>query len=243
MIEIVCEHALRFLRELDDQSVDLFCFDPPYFGIVNEKWDNQWADARAYTEWMRSILIVMKEKSQPYGSCVFFQGIGKHGQHSIFDVVRDAEAVGWYFRDWITWKKRRAYGCKDRYLYCREEILWFSRHESKWAFNVPYLDEKRGYDGWDPKHPAKSEYKRVSNVWADVPELMRPERTAQKPVPLIERLVATHSMLGGLVVDPFVGWGTTAVACARLDMRFKGCDVDGVEVDKARRRVEEACVR
>jgi|WetSurMetagenome_2_1015567.scaffolds.fasta_scaffold163284_2 adenine-specific DNA-methyltransferase len=237
-MRIIHSDSHKFVRSLRDESVDLLCFDPPYYGVVDDGWDNQWLSPGHYVEWMHELLLLMFRKSSPFGSLVFFQGIGKDLQHPIFGVVHEAERIGWHFRDWITWKKRRAYGCGDRYLYCREEILWFSRDKKRWAFNVPLTSQRRGYSGWNSKYPAKSEYKRVSNVWDDIPEIMRPERTAQKPVPLLERLIATHSMPGAFVVDPFVGWGTTAVACVKLDRQFEGCDADKCEVARARGRVE-----
>jgi adenine-specific DNA-methyltransferase len=235
---IVRDDAIEFVRSLDDDSVDLFLFDPPYYGIVDDAWDNQWKTPKEYVVWLARLFGEMDRKIRPHGSIVFFQGIGKHAVHPVFDVVREAERV-WNFRNWITWKKRRAYGKKDDYLFCREEILWFSAGDDL-TFNIPLLDEKRGYAGFSKKYPAKSEFKRVSNVWDDIPELMRPERRCQKPVPLIERLVLTHSNAGDTVVDPFVGWGTTAVACARVKRRFVGCDVDGQTVIEAVRREQEA---
>jgi site-specific DNA-methyltransferase (adenine-specific) len=236
----VIEH-LDAKSQLENVSdVDLFCFDPPYFGIVADGWDNQWERAEHYVEWLADIIRTMRNVASHTGSLVFFQGVGKHGVHPIFDVLREAELAGWHFRNWITWKKRRAYGKKNDYLFCREEILWLSADPKKWTFNIPLLDEKRGYDGWDKAHPAKSEYKRVSNVWSDIPELMRPERTAQKPLVLIERLVRTHSNEQNFVVDPFVGWGTTAVVCAKNNRRFVGCDVDAKTVVLAQKREKEA---
>ena len=46
-----------------------------------------------------------------------------------------------------------------------------------------------------------------------------------KPISLIERLLGVVCPVGGLVIDPFIGSGTTAVAAHRLKMRMKGCDI------------------
>lgn len=90
------------------------------------------------------------------------------------------------------------------------------------TFNIPLTNIERGYEGYNKKYPAKSKFKRVTNVWSDIPELMRPKRKAQKPVPLMERIIQTHSNPGDLVVDPFAGWGTTGIAALGLGRRFFG---------------------
>ncbi len=59
----------------------------------------------------------------------------------------------------------------------------------------------------------------------------------QKPDELFEKLIAKHSNPGDLVVDPFVGSGTTAVAAVGGGRRFSGCDLDQQYVDAARGRL------
>jgi site-specific DNA-methyltransferase (adenine-specific) len=141
----------------------------------------------------------------------------------------------------VTWQKKRAYGKSHDYLYCREEILWFSKSQERTevTFNIPYLDEKRGYAGFSEKYPAKSEFKRVSNVWNDITELFKTEREAQKPLPLLERIINTHSNKNDLVIDFFSGWGTTGVAAIKLGRQFKGCEKDIEDAEKANARCQE----
>jgi site-specific DNA-methyltransferase (adenine-specific) len=63
------------------------------------------------------------------------------------------------------------------------------------------------------------------------------EHATQKPEPLIERLVLASSRPGDLVVDPFVGSGTTAAVAARLERRFLCGDADARYVGIARERL------
>lgn len=244
-------HALEaktFLHELNRRGTkaDLFVIDPPYYEIVDDSWDNQWASAEDYTQWLVELVRQARTLVSPHGSLIVFGGIGGHGAHPLFDVIRGIEGPyggwGWTYRNWITWKKRRAYGKSHDYLFCREEILWYSASAERTAvtFNIPLTEQLRGYKGWDPKHPAKSEYKRVSNVWDDIHELMRPERNCQKPLPLMNRLISTHSNPGDLVVDFFAGWGSTGVSALGLGRRFVGCKAIAVDADDANARCREA---
>jgi site-specific DNA-methyltransferase (adenine-specific) len=190
--------AEELLCSIPDGSIDLILTDPPYNGIVKSDWDN----ASSHAEWLSNLFIAYKSKLKEHGSIVFFAALGKHGNHPIFDVVKRMESE-YTFRNWITWKKRRAYGKSHDYLYTREEILWFSKSQDRTnvRFNIPYTSEIRGYDGFDKDHPAKSKFKRVSNVWIDIGELFRPTRECEKPLPLMRRLVETHSNPGDTILD------------------------------------------
>jgi len=232
---IVATDAMTFLWGLKEKSVDLLLTDPPFFGIVKEAWDNQWRTVDEFVDWLIGIFQVAHRCLKDTGSLVFFGGVGKHGAHPLLNLMQRLENF-YTYRNWITWQKRRAYGKQRDYLFCREEILWYTV-SNQWTFNIPYLTEKRGYAGFNPKYPAKSEFKRVSNVWTDITELFQPERSCQKPEQLMARLVATHSNPGDLVVDPFAGLGATGIAALKLGRRFQGCEVDA----KVAAIAEERC--
>ncbi len=218
--------ALTFVKSLDNDSIDLICTDPPFYGIVKDDWDNQWSSPNQFADWLVNIFQAALPKLKPTGSLVFFGGIGKHKEHPLFRIITKLEDAGYFFRNLITWKKKRAYGKSHDYLFCREEIVWMSRSAERTGvtFNIPLLNEKRGYAGYSEKYPAKSEYLRVSNVFTDINELFRPERKCQKPLPLMNRLITTHSNQNDLVVDLFSGWGSTGVAALHAGRKFRGCE-------------------
>lgn len=232
--------ASQLVGKLRPESVDLFLFDPPYYDIVGQKWDKQWKSVDDYVRWFEQLTMLCIPALKPHGSFIFFGAIGSENFRPFWSVCTALDAMdGIHYRNVITWKKRRGYGKSHDYLFCREEIAWYSRSavRTEVTFNIPYTSEKRGYSGFNKKYPAKSDYKRVSNVWDDIPELMRPSRQTQKPVPLMERLVLTHSNVDDLIVDPFCGTGTTGEAALRNGRRFIGCDTD----EKVAITAEERC--
>jgi DNA modification methylase len=141
----------------------------------------------------------------------------------------------WHFRNWITWKKGRAFGKGSNYLYGRDEIIWFSAsaEEERVTFNIPLLDKRN-------KQPSKNEFKRATNVWDDMEQVFRPARTCQRPLPLIARLIKAHSNPGDLVSDFFSGFGTTGIVAHNLGRRFKGCEAIEADAREANRRVRAA---
>lgn len=229
--------AYDFVSSLEDNSVRLCLTDPPYNGIIKDKWDNQWETPEDFSKWLSTLFTNILPKLTDDGSLVFFGSLGAHGNHPIFDIVKTLESRGYFWRDWITWRKRRAYGRSDAYLYIREEVLWFSKSPDTWVFNKPYTDILRGYEPYDPNYPTHSPYKRVGNVIDDINELFRPERVCQKPLPLMRRFVETHSNAGDLVVDPFVGWGSTGVAAVECGRKFLGSETIPEDAEKANERI------
>lgn len=233
---IQSKDAMLFLKDIPTNSVDLVLTDPPYFGIVKEHWDNNWKSIQDYSKWLSEIVQEIKRVLTPTGSLLMFHCVGKDKEHPIFQLVSDAEKCGLTYRNWLTWKKRRGYGKSHDYLFLREEILWFSKSSERTeiTFNIPLTNIKRGYAGFNPDYPAKSEYKRVGNVMVDLwdypdtlieePELMRPQRNCQKPEGLLTRLVETHSNPGQLVVDCFAGYGSTGIVALKLGRKFSGCE-------------------
>lgn len=86
--------CLQVLKTLADNSVDLITTDPPYFRVKGEAWDNQWASAAAFLEWIGALCVEWRRVLKPNGSLYVFaspqmaagvsQAIGKH-----FNVLND----------------------------------------------------------------------------------------------------------------------------------------------------------
>ena len=129
---------------------------------------------------------------------------------------------------------------RDRWPRKHNSILWYAKGDS-WRFErdaidrVPYLAP----DLVGPEKAARG--KLPTDVWwmTIVPPGSR-ERTGyptQKPVRLLERIVAASSRPGDLVLDPYAGSGTTGVAAARLGRRWILVDRNPAAVAIARDRI------
>lgn len=209
---------------------DLVICDPPYGGIVSEKWDVQTGDG--YLQLMRDF----DPLTLPGGSVLMWGGIGRPKKNEaekgwagrpFFDFLArvETELPAWTLQNVITWKKKRAYGKKDDYLFCREECAWLTKGLKPKTFNVPLLSAERGYEGFNEKYPAKSKYLRRSNVWADISELFRGKvHPTEKPETLMDVLIETHSHRGDRVLDPMAGSGVVGSCCYRLQRDVVMCE-------------------
>lgn len=174
--------------------------DAPY-GITKEKWD-----VARYNDWMA---LCANNVAHDATICMWGgTGTPKKRPFILFAATVEAGFPEWTILNWITWGKRRAYGTPGNYLYTREECLILTRGNP--VFNIPLLETKRGYAGFNLKYPAKSEFLRRSNVWTDINELFKGKtHPNEKPRRLYEVLIETHSSRGDTVFDPCAGSGVT----------------------------------
>lgn len=190
----------------------LILCDPPYGEITNEEWDHA-----HYNRWMEHCVEVATTSS----TIILWGGVGKRGNRPFprFASTVEDDFPEWEIKNWITWGKKRAYGVKDNYLFTREECIFLTRGTP--TFNIPLLETKRGYAGYNKKYPAKSEFFRRTNVWTDVTEIMRGKiHPCQKPDKLYEILIQTHSSPGDVVYDPCAGSLVTLRAAKKLGRRY-----------------------
>ena len=190
----------------------LIICDPPYGGITKEDWDV----SSSYDQWF----LHCADHATPDATIVMWGGVGKYRNRPFLRFAASVEDhAGWQIKNWITWAKKRAYGVSDNYLFTREECLILTR--GKPTFNIPLLEVKRGYAGYNAKYPAKSEYLRRTNVWTDITEIFKGKvHPTQKPDALYEVLIATHSSPGDVVYDPCAGSGVTVRAARKLGRNF-----------------------
>jgi site-specific DNA-methyltransferase (adenine-specific) len=159
-----------------------------------------------------------------------------HHVRLMLDEVFGAER----FLNEIVWAYDYGGRAPDRWPRKHDTILWYAKGDS-WVFErdavdrIPYLAP--GLVG--PEKAARG--KVPTDVWwlTIVPPGGR-ERTGyptQKPLRLLERIVAASSRPGDLVLDPYAGSGTTGVAAARLGRRWLLADRNPAAVEIARRRL------
>lgn len=205
--------------------IPLIVADPPYGNVLPAHWDISLEPDTCFTQWMIYWTSLWQRTMLPNAAFYVWGGIGLPKFRPFFRyLVKVEEETPLRLANLITWKKRRAYGVKHNYLFTREECAYLINGDDikkPRCFNIPLLDEKRGYAGYNKKYPAKSDQYRRTNVWTDVTEVMRGKvHDAQKAQRVIEVPIEVHTQPGEWVVDPFAGSGTLAIATMKLGRRF-----------------------
>lgn len=153
-------------------------------------------------------------------------------RHVIFSVGFAMQQLGMKLLNEITWEKPNPppnLSCRY-FTHSTETVLWAAKSvKSKHKFNYQAMRREAGG-------------KQMKSVW----RLQAPGRQekalgshpTQKPLALLERIILASTDPGDLVVDPFVGSGTTGIAAARHGRRFVGIDLDPEYLAIAVRRYE-----
>ncbi len=235
--EIWVGEAINWLSTLESESVDLAFADPPY-NIKKAEWDT-FESQQAYVEWSLQWIEQVARVLKPSGT-LYVCGFS--------EILADIKLPALrFFRGcrWLVWHYKNKANLGSDWGRSHESILHF-RKSKKFGFNIddiriPYGRHTLKY----PEHPQaeSSQYgKGKKNIWRphpkgakpkdviEIPTLNNsmPEKTAhptQKPEELIRKIVLASSKAGGLVIDPFLGSGTTAVVSEQLGRKWMGCDL------------------
>jgi DNA modification methylase len=212
LVEVVRGDCFHVDLQKYINKVDLLICDPPYGEILDEEWDRE-----CYTRLGHRVQTLLASG----GTAYVWGGVGTYKNRPFFkwlSAVEDETCLR--LHNVITWGKKRAYGVQTNYLFTREEIAMLVKGDRPKTFNVPLLDELRGYPGYNKKYPAKSAYKRRTNVWTDVTEILRGKiHKAEKPTKLAEIMIRASSSHGDLVMDLFAGSGSTGTAARAVGDR------------------------
>jgi site-specific DNA-methyltransferase (adenine-specific) len=155
-------------------------------------------------------------------------------------------------RNRITWEREKGRGAKTNWKNCSEDI-WFCTRGDKYTFNVdavkvkrrviaPYTNSNGDAKDWVKSQDGNYRLTHPSNVWTDltVPFWSMPENTdhpTQKPEKLLSKIILASSNPSDLILDPFLGSGTTSVVAKKLGRRFVGIELDTMYCCLAEKRL------
>lgn len=240
--------ALKVIDCLPFHSIDLLFADPPYnmnkvFGSKTfRKMGND-----EYESWMRSWLSKVADKLKPNAS-VYVCGDWRSSS-ALFRVLSDLFQI----RNRITWEREKGRGAKTNWKNASEDI-WFATVGKDCYFNVeevkvkkkvtaPYRDNSGRPKDWSKEKNGNFRLTHPSNLWTDisVPFWSMSENTnhpTQKPEKLIAKAILASSKKGDVVLDPFLGSGTTSVVAKKLGRKYIGIEIDKYFACVAEKRLE-----
>lgn len=211
--------VVKVLRLIRSKSVDLICTDPPY-NMDKAEWDTYEVDKfkKWAAEWIKEFYRTLNDT----GSLYIF---GRFNMLRHLSII--AEDVGFIFKKEIIWDTIQGSGGAGLWPNRHETILYFVKSDD--AYTAPeevkverHEENIREYKGKEYK------FKSLSTVWrfpcVDDKHRERTDHPTQKPVELIDRIIKASCPHDGQVLDPFMGSGTTGVACMKLERMCIGID-------------------
>ena len=240
-------------NQIDKESIDLIFADPPYnlsgnglkwennktggdWYMVNEEWDKMTApEYLSFTrKWVGASYRVLKNGGSLYISCTY---------HNIAEVIITLKQLDFRINNVITWQKTNAMPNMTRrvYTHSTEFVIWAVKGK-KWIFNYDALKKL------NPERQKDGSLKQMRDFWS-LPLVQGKERLkgkdgramhpTQKPEEMLKRIIVASSNKGDLVLDPFLGSGTTAVVAKQLGRNWIGIEVSDKYVKMSERRIYE----
>ena len=228
--------CLDALRDIDEDSVDLILTDPPYnlglfmkeratnlkalrenyFGAAG--WDNL-----EYDQWNSSMDEFFSEAARvmrPGGSMIVFMAVIK-----VESIIAQAVKHGFYYKTTGTWHKQNPMprNMNLHFVNSTESWIYFTYGARVGTFNN---DGKAVHDFIESPVTPKSERKYGKHP-------------TQKPLALMDFFVEKLSNPGDLVLDPFMGSGSSGVSAIRNGRRFTGIELDENYYDIATKRIQD----
>ena len=245
--KIINGDCLDRLKKMPNDFFDMSFADPPFnlkkkYGCYEDS-----KVERDYLSWCGAWIREMVRVTKPTGA-IFVHNIPRWLTHYAEILNKTA-----YFRHWISWDSGGAPLGKTL-LPNHYGILYYTKSNSSKNFkfyDIRYPHSKcrsckeflKDYGG--KKSLAHHFGPLLSDVWSDIHRIRhkkrRDEHPCQLPVPLLERLILMTTDENDIVLDPFMGVGTTAIAAKQLGRKYVGIELDSIYAQIAEKNI--SCVK
>lgn len=245
----ICGDAFEILDKLPVAIFDLLFADPPYnltkrfgensFRQTSDEDYEQWLDS-----WLSKTVRLLKATASVY-IC---------GDWRSSSAIQRVGSKYFTLRNRITWEREKGRGASRNWKNGSEDI-WFFTVSDDYVFNseavklkrkvvAPYTENGAPKD-WEKSSDGNFRLTAPSNLWTDltVPFWSMPENTrhpTQKPEKLLAKIILASTSENDLVLDPFLGSGTTAVVAKKLNRNFVGVECDEQFCLLAEKRLQHA---
>ncbi|MBU0528208.1 site-specific DNA-methyltransferase [bacterium] len=228
--EVIQGDCLKLFRNIPDDSVDVTFADPPF--NLKKKYNN-YSDTKKFQDylvWCKQWISEMVRVTKPTGS-IFIHNIPKW--LTFYATYLNEIAA---FKHWISWDAPTAPMGKSLQP-SHYGILYYAKNVKQNKYNEIRYPHKRcrkcGYllkDYGGKKASLHPFGPLVSDVWTDIHRIKhnkyRDHHPCQLPIHLLERIILMSTDEGDIVLDPFLGTGTTAIAAKRLGRNYIGFELD-----------------
>lgn len=251
---MIFNHTCEEMSEIPDKSVSLMVTSPPYnIGIsYGNKWEGgklveskgkKYADKKEEEEYRKMLSRVIEETKRVLkdDGQIWFNIKNRCSDGVvtppfwIMDFFQDM-----FLKNIIIWNFDWGGSTNKRFCSRYEYVFWFTKKKDNYTFNLE--DVKIPALNYRPDR-YKSQLKNPTDVWkislvsGNSPE--RTEHPAQYPEELIERIIKVGTNPGDLVLDPFMGSGTTAAVAKKLGRKYVGYELEEDFINIANKRLSE----
>lgn len=225
---------VEVIPHLPDDFVDLLFLDPPY--NIDKSFNGKRFNSVSTTEYeslLESWIVPLVRLLKPTSSIYIC------GDWRTSGALYNVSSKYFMIQNRITWEREKGRGAKANWKNCAEDI-WFCTMSGRFTFNIESVKMRRAViapyrhingrpKDWTNDSIGKFRMTSPSNLWTDitVPFWSMSENTehpTQKPEKLLAKIILASSQKNDVVLDPFLGSGTTSVVSKKLGRRFIGIE-------------------
>lgn len=239
---IIQGDCLQVLKELPDESIDYCIADFPYNISIYEntitkmgnnfvkgdfgEWD-KWDNMEEYLNWAFEVSSLIQKKLKPLASCLFFFD-NKQAGWIAYELERRSVFV---YKSPIIWVKSNPVPLlrKTGFRSTFEHGVWLINSQEKYIGNPKIVIKSKTFNF--------QEQEEMMNVMKYSIGNKETKHPTEKPISLTARFIEIFTNENDIVLDPFLGSGTTAVAAKRLNRHYIGIEIDPQYVKMARERL------
>lgn len=225
MIDLRQGDCIEILKSMPSESIDLIVTDPPYRTISGGNKSDKWKSGYASSVLYKNDGKIFDNNNIEFSDWLpEVYRVLKDGTHfycmtnvlNINKIIVEAEKVGFYLHNILVWEKNTA-NANRWYMKNCEFTLFFKKGKAKTINN-----------------PSSKMIHKFNNP---VGNKLHP---TQKPVELMQFYITNSSKENETVLDPFMGSGSTGVACVNTNRNFIGIELDNNYFNIAKERIENA---
>ncbi|HJG66171.1 MAG TPA: site-specific DNA-methyltransferase [Staphylococcus ureilyticus] len=225
MINLLKGDCLELLKTLENESVDALITDPPYNIARDNNFTSMGRAGIDFGDWDKgfnliSWLPIAIEKLKKGGNIIIFTS-----WKNTTPIIKELEKNNCEAKDMIRVEKSNPMPRnRDRRFVTDYEIaIWAVKKGAKWTFNRQLETYERPL---------------IKTKVTPKSEKIEKGHPTQKNIETMEWLIERLTDEGDIVLDPFMGSGTTGVACQKLDRDFIGCELSDEYFEMAQKRLQ-----
>lgn len=226
--------CLEYMKSMPDKSVDAVITDPPY-GVTANEWDKK-IDIQIGEYLSKCNGYVIMTSQQPFTTRLIYSNL----EHFKYDLIWDKELSSGFLN-------ANKMPLRSHEIIC---IFGDGEYNPQKTAGKPNHSKGNGYSTENNCYGSYETAKGIDNNGdmkfpKSVIRFTKPHPSitvhpTQKPIELMEWLIRTYTSEGATILDPFMGSGTTGVACVQTGRNFIGCEIDEGYFNIAKKRIEDA---
>ena len=251
MIDIRCCDNLELMSQISDNTIDLIYCDilygtgkkfkdyqdlKPKRRIIEEHYIPRIKEMHRILKDTGSIYLQMDYKISHWIRCIM---------DDIFGYNNMRNEIIWCYNTQGSSENNFAYKHDNILYYVKaKRFIWNPKKQLNYSPFMANRENSKKYGGHYNKNGLWMTYVNMRNYWDDI-YVVRKRNNAQyvgyetqKPLALIERIIKASSNEGDLVADFYLGSGTTAEVCKKLNRNFIGCDISETAIQISKERVQ-----